>query len=257
MDKTLLTALIVEDNPRDQQTLELLLQRYCAAAISVTGSAATVPEAAMFIKQHRPGLVLLDVELGGASGFDLLSLFPDPDFAVIFVSGHSEYALRAIKFSAVDYVLKPIDPKELAAAVNKVAHAGNEYRNRQLEILLEHLAQPGGPANHIAIPQVNGFYMTSVNDILYCEASREYTLLHKAEQPVICSSRNLGEYETLLETAGFFRVHHSYLVNRQHIRQYIRGEGGELIMTNDAIIPVSRRRKTGMLQWLTGKNIVL
>lgn len=256
MGQTLLTALIVEDNPRDRQTLELLLQRYCAASISVIGSAATVTEAAAMIRQHQPGLIFLDVELGGASGFELLSLFPDPAFAVIFVSGHSEYALRAIKFSAVDYVLKPVDPEELAAAVNKAVHAGSEYRNRQLEILWEHLAQPKQPAERIAIPLLNGFYMTTVNDILYCEASREYTLLHQSGQPAICSSRNLGEYENLLEAAGFFRVHHSYLVNRRHIRQYIRGEGGELIMTNDTIIPVSRRRKTGMLHWLTGKNNV-
>lgn len=250
----MIKAIIVEDDRRDKEVLERILKKFCSGEIEITGSAVDIDAAYQLIIMSNPDVVFLDIELGNESGFDLLRKFNEYNFKVIFVTAYDRYAIRAIKFNAIDYVLKPVDITELVNAVKKVK--ANERRSFDPEIknLMKNLANPHLKSNRLAIPVLNGYKLISVESILYCEAKKEYTDIICKDQQTICSSVNLGEYEELLQDYSFCRVHHSFLVNKDHITQYIKGEGGELLMGNDTSIPVSRRRKPDVLEWLK-KNV--
>lgn len=246
----MLKTVIVDDDPRDREVLSMLLQKYCAEELALAGAAATVPEAIQLIQQLKPDLVLLDVELGSQTGFDLLSNYTEFPFRVIFVTAYEKYAMQAIRFNALDYILKPVEIGELVRVVQKIKSAGRLSVEQELKNLIHTLAHPHVKSNRIAVPVLNGYKMIPVQDILYCQAEKEYTYIFCTDQTSICSSTNLGEYEQLLDGYSFCRVHHSYLVNKDHVKQYIKGEGGELVMDNNSNIPVSRRKKNDVVEWL-------
>lgn len=247
-----MNAVIIEDNPGDLEILDTLLKKYCSGWVLVSGNARNADDGEKLINELKPDLVFIDVELGSSTGFDLLERLPGFQGKLIFVSGYGHYALRAIKFSAVDYILKPIDGHELLNAVKKAASVSNLEIVDRIKMLVTHVKHPGRQVNRIALPVLNGCCMITVSDILYCEASRDYTLIHNREQKNICSSLNLGEYEEMLTGYDFCRVHHSFLVNREHVKQYIKGEGGELVLNDNTVVPVSRRKKNEVLEWLAG-----
>ena len=250
----MLKALLVDDDIRDREVLEMLLKKYCSEEISITGHADTVDTAYLAILELKPDVVFLDIELGTQTGFDLLSRFTDFPFKIIFTTSYDQYAIRAIRFNALDYILKPVDIEELVNAVHRLQTAGRTSIDKELKNLVRNLSYPYHKSNRIAIPLQNGYKMIAVEQIMYCEAEKEYTYIHCTNQPAICSSTNLGEYENLLEDYSFCRVHHSFLVNRDHVTQYIKGEGGELIIGKDKSIPVSRRKKQDVVEWLTAKK---
>ncbi len=250
----MLNAIIVDDDIRDKEVLEMLLVRYCSAEIQVSGTAGNIDAAYQLILMSNPDIVFLDIELAGGSGFDLLRKFNEYNFKVIFVTAYDQYAIKAIKFNALDYVLKPVDIAELVNAVKKVKVNENKSFDGELKNLMKNLANPHHKSNRLAIPVLNGFKLITVESILYCEAKKEYTDIICTDHQTICSSVNLGEYEELLQDYSFCRVHHSFLVNKDHVTQYIKGEGGELLMGNNTSIPVSRRRKQDVLDWLK-KNV--
>jgi two-component system LytT family response regulator len=169
---------------------------------------------------------------------------------VIFVTAHERYAMQAIKFNALDYVLKPIEIAELVKAVQKIKNPEKISIDVELKNLIHTLAHPHHKSNRIAVPVQNGYKMIAVEDIQYCEAKKEYTYIYCLNQAPLCSSINLGEYEDLLQHYFFCRVHHSFLVNKEHVKQYIKGEGGELLINKDVLIPVSRRKKEEVIEWL-------
>lgn len=247
----MLSAIIVDDDYRDREILELMINKYCSDSVVIAGTAGNISDARQLILEKKPRLVFLDIELGNETGFDLLSTFDPCPFRVVFVTAYDKYAIRAIKFSALDYILKPIDITELVKAVQKAAEDEKKTITYDIKNLLEVLSRPGNKNNQVAVPTLTGFQFIQVEEIIFCEANKEYTFLHCMHQPVICSCINLGEYEDLLEDYSFLRVHHSYLVNKQHIRQYIKGEGGELVLTNEHKIPVSRRKKQDLIERLT------
>jgi two-component system, LytTR family, response regulator len=249
----MLKAVLVDDDSRDMELMEMLLQKYCAADILVAGRAQNVQTAASLILELKPDVVFLDIELGGESGFDLLAKFTHFPFRVIFVTAYNQYAIKAIRFNALDYILKPVEITELVNAVAKMKQAERLPVDAELKNLLHTLAHPSQKTNRVAIPTLTGYQMVSINDIQYCEAKKEYTYIYCVNQPPVCSSINLGEYEELLREYAFCRVHHSYLVNKDHVRQYVRGEGGELLIDKDIAIPVSRRKKQEVVDWLTAK----
>lgn len=244
-------ALLVDDDQRDSDVLTLLLNKYCNDDIVITGYGAAVDESYRLILEKKPDIVFLDVELGVETGFDLLRRFSNFSFRVIFITAHDRYAIQAIKFNALDYVLKPVEIAELVRAVEKVKHAEKISVDAELKNMIHNLAHPHEKGNRIAIPVLNGYRMVPVKDILFCEASKEYTNIHCISGEMVCSSENLGEYDELLTGYGFFRVHHSFLVNKEHVRQYIKGEGGELLLDKNIIVPVSRRKKNEVMDWLT------
>lgn len=246
----MLKAVIVDDDPRERDILATLLHKYCQHDLWVAGYASDPDSAYQAISEHYPDIVFLDVELGNATGFDLLKRFSNFGFAVIFVTAYERYAMQAIKFNALDYLLKPVEIEELVKAVAKVKSREKVSVDEELKNLIHILAHPHQKSNRIAVPVLNGYKMIPVQDILYCQAEKEYTYIFCMDQISICSSINLGEYEQLLEGYSFCRVHHSYLVNKDHVKQYIKGEGGELIIDNNFHIPVSRRKKNDVVEWL-------
>jgi two-component system LytT family response regulator len=250
----MLRAVLIDDDPRDQEILEQLLKKYCQDDVAIAGSAETVDKAYQLILEVKPELVFLDVELGNQTGFDLLTRFTDYPFKVIFVTAYDRYAMQAIKFNALDYVLKPVEISELVHAVQKIKNTEHVSIDAELKNLIHTLAHPHKKSNRVAIPVLNGFKMVAVEDIQYCEARKEYTYIHCVNQQPVCSSVNLGEYEDLLQEYSFCRVHHSFLVNKEHVKQYIKGEGGELMINKDVMIPVSRRKKQEVMEWLTANK---
>jgi two-component system, LytTR family, response regulator len=246
----MLKAVIIDDDPGDREVLEMLLKKYCADDVLITGNADTIEKASQLILEMKPQLLFLDVELGNYTGFDLLSRFSDFDFKVIFVTAYDRYAMQAIKFNALDYVLKPVEISELMHAVQKIKSTEHLSIDAELKNLIHTLAHPHQKSNRVAIPVMNGYKMVTVQDIQFCEAKKEYTSIYCINQPPVFSSINLGEYEDLLQEYSFCRVHHSFLVNRDHVMQYIKGEGGEIMISKDVMIPVSRRKKQEVMEWL-------
>jgi len=180
----------------------------------------------------------------------LLNRFKQYPFKVVFITAFDQYAIKAIRFSALDYLLKPVSVTDLRNAVSKVKKSIHSERELHFETLLNFINNPQRKSNRIAIPVQNGYHLIPVDQIMYCEAHKEYTYINLFKKETICSSLNLGEYEELLEGYDFFRVHHSYLVNRQYIQNYIRGEGGEIVINHQQRIPISRRKKEDFLRWL-------
>ncbi len=249
----MLKAVLIDDDLRDKEILEMMLGKYCVNEISIVGCAQNIDVAYSLILKTKPDIVFLDIELGNESGFDLLKKFTEYSFKVVFVTAYEKYAVKAIKFNALDYVLKPIEITELVNAVQKVNASEHISIDTELKNLVYNLAHPHHKSNKIAIPVLKGYKMIGIETILFCEAKKEYTDIHCVAQPPFCSSVNLGEYEELLQDYSFCRVHHSFLVNKDHVIQYIKGEGGELMMGNKKMIPVSRRKKQEVVEWLTTK----
>jgi two-component system LytT family response regulator len=249
----MLKTLLIDDEAKARENLRILLQRYCMADIDLIGESENVENGYSDIVSLKPDLVFLDIEMGKGTGFDLLSKFDHYPFKVIFVTAYDHYAIKAIKFSALDYLLKPVTIKDLIDAVNKAKMAIDDNKDAHFQALFDIIKKPQQKTNRIVIPVQDGYRLVPVDQIMFCQAQKEYTYIHQVNGEVICSSLNLGEYEDLLQEYDFFRVHHSYIINRQYIQRYVRGEGGEIITNNNQHIPVSRRKKDEFLSWLTQK----
>jgi two-component system, LytTR family, response regulator len=239
----MLKAVIIDDEPHAREKLKLLLERYCAD-VSIAGSAKDATEGLDLIRRLNPDLVFLDIEMPVLTGFDLLKELGQIDFEIIFTTAHDHYAIKAIKFSALDYLLKPIDLDQLREAVQKAAERKEAKKSvLQYQVLKANLEKQHTAMEQLAVPAQTGMIFIKTGDIVYCEADSNYTKIFLLNKQKIVSSRTLKEYEELLTDNGFIRIHHSYLVNKSHVREYIKGEGGQVIMKEGSALPVSRRKK--------------
>lgn len=240
-------AIIVDDEKISCETLKVLLHDFCHH-VEVKETCQTIDAALVAIEKYRPDVVFLDINMKGENGFDLLSKVKKIDFAIVFATAYSEYAIKAFKFSAIDYLLKPIDVEELRRAVEKVEKRKGEVTSIRYDHLLNNL-NPANEKNYkIALPSSSGLAFVKIADIIYCEADSNYTNFFMVDGKKIVVSRTLKEYEGLLSTYGFFRIHHSYLINVDAAKQYLRGEGGQVVMVNDITLDVSKRRKEEFLK---------
>jgi two-component system LytT family response regulator len=248
----MLKALIIDDEPANRQLLDSLLQRFCDD-ITVVDTVDTIEKAVQAIKYHQPQLVFLDVELKGETGFDLFSIYPNPPFDVIFTTAFEKYALKAIKTSCLEYLLKPIDYKELKVAVDKCRQKqALQHKQEHVETLLINLTHQSKSIQKISIPVNDGFVFVHTADILYCEGDNNYTTIHTANSKIV-SSKTLKDYDEMLAGNSFFRCHKSYLVNMNHIQKFSRAEGLRLLMPNGNWIDVSVRKKDEFLDLLQKK----
>ena len=240
--KNQLRTIIIDDEPDAVNFIRSIIQEYCPT-LEVTGTANNAQDGIAVIREGKPDIVLLDVEMPHGSGFDLLAQFPDKSFDVVFITAFNHYAIRAIKYSAVDYLLKPININEFILAIQKVTEKRlHEYiPNRNLEILLENL-DSGTPAK-LAIPTSEGMEYVNTKEIIRIEADRSYSWFYLTGQRKILVSKNLKEYQDLLNDRDFFRSHNSHLINLEHVKKYIRADGGAIEMTDGSHVPVSRTRK--------------
>lgn len=241
----MLKGIIVDDEFKSRESLRILLEEFCEG-VEVCALCQNVDEGLEAIKKYKPEIVFLDIQMQRESGFDLLTRIKNIGFEVIFTTAHSEYAIKAFKFSAIDYLLKPIDIAELKRAIGKVDKKMNGDISTRLQHLIQNL-QPAQGNHKLALPTLDGLVFVKVSDIIYCEASSNYTEIIVQDGKKYVVSRTLKEYEDLLTGHNFYRIHNSYLINLNAIKKYIRG-GGYVVMNNDQSLTVSKRKKDGFLE---------
>ena len=243
-----LRTILVDDEPRGLNSLQKLLELNCTD-MQVIATSSNVDEASEKIIQLKPDLVFLDIAMPVKNGFDLLKEIDDIPFEVIFVTAHNQFMVEAFHFSAIDYLLKPIDEQLLVDAVKRARKRIDEKAgSRNIETFLYNVKQPPN-SNHLklCIPSLKGFQVVELEEILFAEAAGNYTHFHFKDQNTVCTSKPIHEYEELLSDSGFVRIHKSYLVNLLHIKEYIRGEGGSVVLSNDREIEVARRKKENFI----------
>ncbi|SFV33205.1 LytR/AlgR family response regulator transcription factor [Thermoflavifilum thermophilum] len=244
-------AMIVEDEQKNIDILKNILEKYCEE-VELVGSATSVEEAASLLEKIEPDVLFLDIEMPPHKGFELLEKFDRPKFDVVFITAYEEYALTAIKFSALDYLLKPIKVGEVKHALEKVRERKekNIRSTAPTSYLKDYLKSSGSNLSKIVIPVNDGYNIVDLNDIVYCEALDSYTrvILTNGTRHVV--SKSLKEYEEMLEDKGFYRVHKSYLINVNHITKIIKGEGAAVIMSDKQNIPISNRKKNEFFDYL-------
>lgn len=235
-------AILVDDEKNNLTNLEQLLRAYCPG-VEVIATALNAADGQRLILQHRPDLLFLDIQMPGKSGFDLLRELPEPGFEVIFVTAYDQFAVQAVRFAAVDYLLKPVNIEELQAAVNRAwIRCRDKQRNLQLENLLQ-LLQAGKEDHRIAITTLRETRFIRTAEIVRCESSNNYTAIFLSDGEKLTSSRPIFEYEELLKEYGFFRCHQSHLVNRRFVKSWVKEDGGYLLLDNGNQVPVSRNKK--------------
>jgi len=244
----MITATIVDDEPYSCESLATLLERYCPD-VRVLDICYSGMDALQSIREQPPQILFLDIEMPRMNGFELLEQLPQIDFKLIFTTSFDQYALKAIHFSALEYLLKPVDREELQKAVAKATAAAAPLP-QQIDILLRKIREKGSQFSKIAIPTMDGLQMIYVEHIIRCHADSNYTILHLKNQQRITASRTLKDVEDMLEDAPFVRVHHSHIVNLNEIEKYVKGEGGYLLMSDGSTVDVSRSRKELLLKKL-------
>lgn len=240
----MIRTILVDDEPRGLNTLKKLLQEYCPE-IKVIAECTDADTAKDKIELLEPQLAFLDISLPGKTSFDLLSELDKINFEIIFVTAHNEYTLEAFHYSAIDYLMKPIDEDILVDAVRRaVKRVTMNSVNNNVSTLLHNLQKAQVPQEmKLCIPSLKGFQVVELKDILYCEASGSYTNFFFVDKHSVCTAKTIHDYEDLLEDAGFVRIHKSFLVNLLHVKEYLRGEGGSVILSNGHEVEVARRKK--------------
>ena len=245
----MINAILVDDEAHCLDSLSMLLSKFCPEVqiLQRCQSAKLGLEATI---KHKADLVFLDIEMPAMNGFEFLEQFNEIPFSVIFTTAYDQYAIKAIRFSALDYLLKPIDPKELVSAVHKVKAHNHLPTSEQFRMLLDKIQHKENGLAKIAVPIAEGFELVKADDIITCEADNNYTYLHLKNKRKITACRTLKEVGEQLELfPSFIRVHHSYIVNLNEVTKYIRGDGGYLTMSDGSMVDVSRSRKTALLKF--------
>jgi two-component system LytT family response regulator len=246
----MITATIVDDEADCCESLVMLLERYCSE-VKVLDICYSAEAAIQSIKEQKPQILFLDIEMPFMNGFQLLEKLGEINFELIFTTSYDQYAIKAIRFSALDYLLKPVDREDLQKAVQKAAQRHQQPLPQQLDMLLQKLKNPAIPINKIAIPTMEGFQLLAADSIISCESEGNYTHFFLKDKRKIIASRNLKDVEELLEDYPFVRIHHSHLVNINEVDKYVKGEGGYLIMSDGSTINVSRSRKDLLMKKLS------
>lgn len=245
----MLKTILIDDEPAAREKLELLLKKYCSDKISILAICKSGEEGIQKINELKPDLIFLDVEMPSMTGFDMLKRIPKIDFNVIFTTAHDHYAIKAIKFSALDYLLKPIDLEQLQEAVNKAHEKSNLKISTQYDSFVENIKE-GNRLENLSIPTSNGLVFVKVDNIIRCESASNYTVFYMTNKDQVVATRTLKEFEELLDSSGFIRIHHSHLINKIHLKQYIKGAGGQVIMSDGKTLDVSRRKKDEVMEKL-------
>jgi two-component system LytT family response regulator len=245
----MIKSFLIDDEVHCLDTLSILLSDYCPE-ILVTGKYMSGKNALSAINELKPELVFLDIEMPYMNGFELLEQFTQIPFSVIFTTSYNKYAIKAIKFSALDYLLKPIEAKELILAVQKVEKQKMHPSAEQFQMLMNQIQHKDTSFAKIAVPTAEGFELIPTNQLVRCEAYDNYTHLFLKNKRRIIACRNLREMEEQLAGfPSFIRVHNSFLVNLNEVTKYVRGEGGYLIMSDESTVNVSRSRKDALLRF--------
>ncbi len=242
-------ALIIDDEKHCREGLFIMLSKYCPE-VEVVAQCSSTTAAIQAIVKFQPHLIFLDIEMPGMNGFELLENCKGYDFKVIFTTAYNEYAIQAIRHSALDYLLKPVDKTELVQAVTKAKAAQQPSTSERIARLLESI-ESRKATERIALTTFDGMIVIEIRDILYCESENNYTRFHLVSGKVILVSKTLKKVEELLSNeSDFLRIHHSFIINIRYVERYLKGDGGEICLTNGKSLPVSRTKKQEFLSRL-------
>lgn len=240
------TAIIIDDEAKGRMALKQKLQDYCKE-VQVAGEAENGETGIKLIEKIKPDIVFLDIEMPRMDGFEMLHRLPEKNFHLIFTTAYDQYAIKAIKYAAFDYLLKPVDIEELKMAIAKIHSQKQPYTDKKLTLLDQNLHSKNA-FNKIAISTLDGLLFFEIKDIVQLEANSNYTTLHFVNGAKLVASKTLKDFEELLPTDIFFRVHHSHLINLNYIKRYIKGDGGQIELHNGNYVDVSRRKKEDFLK---------
>ncbi len=246
----MIKAIIVDDEEDARFMLKNKIDKLFKNEISVIAEANSVQSGIQTITEQKPDLVFLDIQMSDGSGFDLLTQIPDKDFEVVFVTAYNQYALKAFRFSALGYLMKPVKTDEFVQTINVILQHFAKYRansEKRLKVLIENYGDDR-IIKKIVIPSSKGFDVIAIEDIMRLEGDRNYTNFITKEKAKISSSKTMGEYEPLLSEYGFFRIHQSTIVNLRYVKSYIKGDGGFVEMTTGEQLQLSRNRKNDFLK---------
>lgn len=243
----MISAIIIDDDKHLREGLKALLVQF-TTDINVVGEADSVKTGIIAIEKYRPEVIFLDIHLSDGTGFDILENLKKSNGIVtsqiVFITAHEQYAVKAFKFSALDFILKPIDPDELPETIKKIRNIAAKTKSYDhIDLLLENIRKKVDNFKRIALSTNDGIHLFDVADIIRCEASRGYTeFFIKNHKPVLIS-KNLKEYEELLAEQGFERVHQSHLINLAYLKSYIKTDGGYVIMADNTQIPIAQSKR--------------
>lgn len=245
----MIKSIIIDDETNNQELISNLLKSY-TENIQVVAIANSVETAYNTIIEHQPDLIFLDIQMPDGTGFDLLKKFDKINFKVIFVTAHQEYAIEAFKYSAIDYLLKPLSPANLILAVKKVEESiSGEEINLKFKTLLSNISEPLKNKKKIVLKTMERIYSVDINDIIRFESDGGYSKVYLLDGKRIMVSRTMKEFEDMLLDANFLRVHNSHLINMNHLYCFEKAEG-HIVMKDDSIVPVSNRKKEQLLELL-------
>ena len=244
-------AIVIDDEQSNIDNIIALLNKYCPR-VKILGTATDILEAEQLINTHKPDILFLDIQMGEQTGFDLLNVLPEKNFEVVFITAFDKYGIEAIKFAALDYLLKPVVIADLVLAVNKAEDKiATKEKNKQLQFLLNHIKSGEQFPTKIALPQLHEIRYVPVNEIVRCEADNSYTFFHLSGGERILISRSIKEYNELLKPLGFIRTHQSHLVNKLYVKSWLKEDGGCLFLSNGDKVPVSRPNRSFVQQALS------
>lgn len=242
-----ITAIIVDDEKNARENLHGIIEKHFPE-INIIAETSSAIDAINAIRIDEPNLLFLDIEMPGGSGFNVLEHFPNPDFKIIFITAYDHYAIKAIRFSALDYILKPINVIQLKAAIRRLVEIQHKFDNRLQQFLDNKDTKMEN--RKIALPSVDKIDYVEIKRILRCLGESNYTYIFLTDGTKIMISKSLVEYEEILEDYGFIRTHKSHLVNLMHVISYIKSDGGYLLLSDKSSVPVSRRKKESVLEKL-------
>ncbi|MBF04826.1 MAG: DNA-binding response regulator [Flavobacterium sp.] len=245
-------TLIIEDEPQAISALKAEIKTNCKE-LEIIGEAGSIQEAIEKIKLLNPELVFLDIQLSDGLGFEVLNSVKEYHFKIIFTTAYSQYAIKAIKFSALDYLLKPIDSEDLISAVNRAKKNKKEEELIKFETFLSNIKSTGN-RKKIALQTTEGISIFEINSIIKCSAESNYTCIYFTNGKKQLFSKTLKELEELLSNSGFERIHHSHIINLEHLTNFINKDGGYVIMSDKSTVPVSQRKRAHLIEVITRIN---
>lgn len=250
----MITALLIDDDGNLRNGMKGLLGMY-ATDIEIVGEADSVKSGIMAIEYHQPNVIFLDIQLGDGTGFDILEQMAQKrgsiNSHVVFITAHEQYAVKAFRFSALDYLLKPVDPEDLLHVVDKIKKVLNENESfAHIDLLLENIRKKVDTFKRIALSTAEGIHLFEVSDIIRLESQDNYTKFYIKNNKPVLISKTLKEYEDLLSEQGFERIHQSHLINLAYLKSYIKKDGGYAIMADNSHLPISQRKKERLQELL-------
>ena len=244
----MIRCVLIDDESNSLEMMEWLLKTYCPQ-VKIEAMCHAALEGITAIRQYKPDIVFLDIEMPHMNGFDMLEQFDKLSFEVVFCTAYDQFAIKAFKYSALNYLLKPVDPEDLMETIRRIEDKQSTSSKEQIELLLQNFRQTARPAvQRIALTTGDGMIFVPVQNIMYCQAESNYTNVVMTGGKKIMVSKVLKDIDEALSGSDFFRVHNSYMVNINHISKFVRGDGGYVIMEDGASIGIARNRRQPFME---------